>query len=211
MRTLRSILNGLRRTILAVVSKLSQMRMPRGIQEGKTIMTGNEVRTTFLNYFAKNGHKIVPSAPLLPAKDPTLLFTNAGMNQFKDVFLGIEKRDYTRAASSQKCIRAGGKHNDLDEVGKTARHHTFFEMLGNFSFGDYFKKDAIALAWALLTDVWKMPKDRMVVSIFKGEAGIPRDDEAYEIWRQYVTPDRILELGLDDNFWQMGDTGPCGR
>src|SRR6266511_4052249 len=122
------------------VSKLSHARMPRGMLEGKTIMTGNEVRTTCLNDFARNGHKIVKSSPLLPAHDPTLLFTNAGMNQFKDVFLGVEKRDYKRATSSQKCVRAGGKHNDLDEVGKTARHHTFFEMLGNFSFGDYFKE-----------------------------------------------------------------------
>ena len=139
MRTPRSILNGLRRAILAVVGKLSHMRMPRGILEGKTIMTGNEVRNTFLNYFARNGHKIVKSSPLLPAHDPTLLFANAGMNQFKDVFLGAEKRDYKRAASSQKVVRAGGKHNDLDEVGKTARHHTFFVMLANFSFQDYFK------------------------------------------------------------------------
>src|SRR5213075_3091556 len=135
--------------------------------------------------------------------DPTLLFTNAGMNQFKDVFLGLEKRDYTRATSSQKCVRAGGKHNDLENVGFTNRHHTFFEMLGNFSFGDYFKKEAIAFAWTLLTDVWKMPPDRLVVSVFKGEAGIPRDDEAYEIWRQLVPSDRIMELGADDNFWQM--------
>jgi alanyl-tRNA synthetase len=174
-------------------------------------MTANEIRASFLEYFKKNGHRVVQSSPLVPGDDPTLLFTNAGMNQFKDVFLGREKRDYTRATTSQKVMRVSGKHNDLDNVGPSFRHHTFFEMLGNFSFGDYFKKDAIALAWSLLTDVWTMPKDRMVVSIFKGEAGIPRDDEAYEIWRQYVTPDRILELGLDDNFWQMGDTGPCGR
>jgi len=147
----------------------------------------------------------------VPGDDPTLLFTNAGMNQFKDVFLGRERRDYTRAATSQKVMRVSGKHNDLDNVGPSFRHHTFFEMLGNFSFGDYFKQDAIALAWQLLTDVWKMPKDRLVVSIFKGEGGIPRDDEAYEVWRKFVPPDRILELGADDNFWQMGDTGPCGR
>src|SRR5262245_29636325 len=174
-------------------------------------MTANEIRASFLEYFKKNGHRVVQSSPLVPGDDPTLLFTNAGMNQFKDLFLGREKRDYTRATTSQKVMRVSGKHNDLDNVGPSFRHHTFFEMLGNFSFGDYFKKDAIPLAWSLLTDVWKLPKDRMVVSIFKGEAGIPRDDEAYEIWRQYVTPDRILELGLDDNFWQMGDTGPCGR
>src|SRR6187200_2155380 len=140
------------------------------------MMTGNEIREAFLKYFEEHGHKRVPSSPLLPANDPTLLFTNAGMNQFKDVFLGNEVRDYKRAVSSQKCIRAGGKHNDLDEVGKTARHHTFFEMLGNFSFGDYFKKEAIEFAWQLLTDGWKMSPDRLVVSIFKGEGGIPRDD-----------------------------------
>jgi len=174
-------------------------------------MTANEIRASFLEYFKKNGHRVVASSPLVPADDPTLLFTNAGMNQFKDVFLGREKRDYTRATTSQKVMRVSGKHNDLDNVGPSFRHHTFFEMLGNFSFGDYFKKDAIAYAWALLTDVWKMPPEKLVVSIFKGEAGIPRDDEAYEIWRKYVPPDRILELGLDDNFWQMGETGPCGR
>src|SRR5262245_53616437 len=133
------------------------------------------------------------------------------MNQFKDSLLGREKRDYKRATTAQKIMRVSGKHNDLDNVGPSHRHHTFFEMLGNFSFGDYFKKDAIELAWRLLTDVWKMSPDRMVVSIFKGEHGIPRDDEAYEIWRKLVAPDRILELGLDDNFWQMGETGPCGR
>jgi alanyl-tRNA synthetase len=174
-------------------------------------MTSNEIRSSFLEYFERNGHRIVASSPLVPGDDPTLLFTNAGMNQFKEVFLGREKREYARATTSQKVMRVSGKHNDLDNVGPSFRHHTFFEMLGNFSFGDYFKKDAIEYAWALLTDVWKMPPDRLVVSIFKGEAGIPRDDEAYEIWRRFVTPDRILELGLDDNFWQMGDTGPCGR
>ena len=174
-------------------------------------MTSNEIRASFLEYFKKNGHRVVQSSSLVPSDDPTLLFTNAGMNQFKDLFLGREKRDYTRATTSQKVMRVSGKHNDLDNVGPSFRHHTFFEMLGNFSFGDYFKKEAIAFAWEVLTDVWKMPKDRLVVSIFKGEAGIPRDDEAYEIWRKYVAPDRILELGLDDNFWQMGETGPCGR
>src|SRR5438128_2599421 len=174
-------------------------------------MTSREVRASFLKYFETHRHTIVPSSSLVPADDPTLLFTNAGMNQFKDVFLGKEKRAYTRATTSQKCMRVSGKHNDLDNVGPSLRHHTFFEMLGNFSFGDYFKKDAIAFSWGLLTDVWKMPADRLVVSIFKGEAGIPRDDEAYDIWRAFVPADRILELGLDDNFWQMGDTGPCGR
>src|SRR5947199_2458197 len=174
-------------------------------------MTANEIRASFLKFCARHGHRIVPSSPLVPGEDPTLLFTNAGMNQFKDVFLGRETRDYRRAATSQKCMRVSGKHNDLDNVGPSLRHHTFFEMLGNFSFGDYFKKDAIAFAWGLLTEVWKLPADRLVVSIFKGDAAIPRDDEAYDLWRRFVPADRILELGLDDNFWQMGDTGPCGR
>jgi len=175
-------------------------------------MTSNEIRSSFLEFFERNGHRVVPSSPLVPADDPTLLFTNAGMNQFKDVFLGREKREYRRATTSQKVMRVSGKHNDLDNVGPSHRHHTFFEMLGNFSFGDYFKKDALPFAWALLTDVWKMDPNRLVVSIFKGEQGIPRDDEAYDVWRKLGVPaDRILELGLDDNFWQMGDTGPCGR
>ena len=175
-------------------------------------MTSNEIRTSFLEYFEKNGHRIVPSSPLVPGDDPTLLFTNAGMNQFKDLFLGREKREYRRAATAQKVMRVSGKHNDLDNVGPSLRHHTFFEMLGNFSFGDYFKKEALPFAWTLLTGIWKMPADRLVVSIFKGEHGIPRDDEAYDIWRTLGVPaDRILELGADDNFWQMGDAGPCGR
>src|SRR5712671_4838492 len=175
-------------------------------------MRANDVRSSFLKYFEQHGHRVVPSSPLVPGDDPTLLFTNAGMNQFKDLFLGREKRDYTRATTSQKVMRVSGKHNDLDNVGPSHRHHTFFEMLGNFSFGDYFKKDALPFAWGLLTDVWKMPPYRLVVSIFKGENGIPRDDEAYDAWRTLGVPaDRILELGSDDNFWQMGDTGPCGR
>jgi alanyl-tRNA synthetase len=174
-------------------------------------MTSSEIRRSFLEFFGRQGHRIVPSAPLVPGDDPTLLFTNAGMNQFKDVFLGREKRPYTRAASSQKVMRVSGKHNDLDNVGPSLRHHTFFEMLGNFSFGDYFKEEAIAFAWTLLTEVWKMPKERLVVSIFKGEAGIPRDEEAHRIWRAFVPAERILELGAEDNFWQMGETGPCGR
>jgi alanyl-tRNA synthetase len=153
----------------------------------------------------------MPSSPLVPGDDPTLLFTNAGMNQFKDTFLGRETRTYTRAASSQKCMRVSGKHNDLDNVGPSHRHHTFFEMLGNFSFGDYFKAEAIEFAWRLLTEVWQMEPDRLVVSIFKGEGIVPRDGEAYELWRRFVPAERILELGADDNFWQMGDTGPCGR
>jgi alanyl-tRNA synthetase len=176
-----------------------------------TLMTSKEIRASFLKYFERNGHRIVPSSPLVPGDDPTLLFTNAGMNQFKDAFLGREKREYTRAATAQKVMRVSGKHNDLDNVGPSHRHHTFFEMLGNFSFGDYFKNDAIEFAWTLLTDVWKMSPDRMVVSVFKGENGIPRDADAYDIWRKYVPADRILQLGIDDNFWQMGDTGPCGR
>ncbi len=167
----------------------------------------------FLRYFEQHGHKIVRSSSLVPANDPTLLFTNAGMNQFKDVFLGIEKRDYARATSSQKCVRAGGKHNDLENVGFTNRHHTFFEMLGNFSFGDYFKKDAIAFAWELVTssEWFGIPKDKLFATIFKGEQGIARDDEAYEHWiATGVAPERIYELGMKDNFWMMGDTGPCG-
>src|SRR5438128_1124363 len=138
-------------------------------------MTSNEIRRSFLEFFQRNGHRIIPSSPLVPADDPTLLFTNAGMNQFKDVFLGRENRDYTRATTSQKVMRVSGKHNDLDNVGPSLRHHTFFEMLGNFSFGDYFKADAIKFAWTMLTEVWKMPTDRLVVSVFRGENGIPRD------------------------------------
>lgn len=174
-------------------------------------MTGNEVRTTFLNYFARQGHKIVKSSPLLPANDPTLLFTNAGMNQFKDVFLGAEKRDYKRATTSQKCVRAGGKHNDLDEVGKTARHHTFFEMLGNFSFGDYFKEDAIKFAWDLLVNEYKLDPLRLWFSVFEGDGEVGADEEAVVLWQKVGAPaDRILRFGRKDNFWQMGETGPCG-
>ncbi len=167
----------------------------------------------FLDFFVQRGHRQVHSSSLLPANDPTLLFTNAGMNQFKDVFLGAEKRDYSRATSSQKCVRAGGKHNDLENVGFTNRHHTFFEMLGNFSFGDYFKQDAIAYAWELVTsDQWfNMPADKLYVTIFQGEGGVPRDSEAYDFWiKAGVQPSRIFELGMKENFWQMGDTGPCG-
>jgi len=175
-------------------------------------MTSNEIRSSFLKFFESREHRVVPSSPLVPGDDPTLLFTNAGMNQFKDLLLGREKRSYKRAATAQKVMRVSGKHNDLDNVGPSHRHHTFFEMLGNFSFGDYFKEAALPFAWELLTDVWKMEPARMVVSIFKGENGIPRDAEAYDIWRKLGVPaDRILELGSDDNFWSMGDTGPCGR
>ena len=174
-------------------------------------MTANEIRLSFLKYFERNGHRIVASAPLVPHDDPTLLFTNAGMNQFKDVFLGKETRDYTRATTAQKCMRVSGKHNDLDNVGPSFRHHTFFEMLGNFSFGDYFKREAIPLAWKLLTEEWTLQPDRLWATIFNGDAAVPRDDEAYGIWRKFLPVERIGELGAADNFWQMGDTGPCGR
>jgi alanyl-tRNA synthetase len=177
------------------------------------VLTGAQIREKFLQFFEHHGHRRVHSSSLVPANDPTLLFTNAGMNQFKDVFLGLEKRDYSRAATSQKCVRAGGKHNDLENVGFTNRHHTFFEMLGNFSFGDYFKRDAIAFGWELVTSSqwYGIPKDRLFATIFKGEQGVPRDEEAYNFWlEQGVPKDRIYEFGMKDNFWAMGDTGPCG-
>jgi len=176
-------------------------------------MKSSEIRRQFLDYFASKGHTIVPSSSLVPHEDPTLLFTNAGMNQFKDVFLGFDKRSYTRAASSQKCVRAGGKHNDLENVGYTARHHTFFEMLGNFSFGDYFKHDAIKYAWELLTVIYKLPKDKLWVTVYA------EDDEAYNIWTKEIgiPAERVIRIGdnkgaryASDNFWMMGDTGPCG-
>jgi alanyl-tRNA synthetase len=174
-------------------------------------MTGNEIRQKFLDYFERHGHKVVPSSPLLPANDPTLLFVNAGMNQFKDVFLGNEKRDYNRAVSSQKCLRAGGKHNDLDEVGRTARHQTFFEMLGNFSFGDYFKKEAIEFAWDFMINELKMEESRLWFSVFGGDDEVEADTEAAELWKKVgARPERILPFDRKDNFWQMGDTGPCG-
>ena len=176
-------------------------------------MKASDIRSTFLKYFESQGHTIVASSPVVPGDDPTLLFTNAGMNQFKDVFLGFDKRPYTRAVTSQKCIRAGGKHNDLDNVGYTARHHTFFEMLGNFSFGDYFKKDAIRMAWELLTEHFKLPRDKLWATVYA------EDDEAYDIWLKDIglPPERIVRIGdnkggryMSDNFWMMGDTGPCG-
>ena len=174
-------------------------------------MTGNEIREKFLQYFERQGHTRVRSSPLLPANDPTLLFTNAGMNQFKDVFLGIEKRDYVRACSSQKCLRAGGKHNDLDEVGKTARHQTFFEMLGNFSFGDYFKEDAIKFAWDFLVNELKMDSRRLWFTVFGGDDAVGPDEDAEKFWEQVGAPlEKILRFGRRDNFWQMGETGPCG-
>ena len=169
-------------------------------------MTGHEVRQKFLDFFAARDHRIVRSSSLVPANDPTLLFTNAGMNQFKDVFLGMEKRDYSRATTAQKCVRAGGKHNDLENVGYTRRHHTFFEMMGNFSFGDYFKSDAIDFAWDLVTNHYGLPKDRLYVTVFR------EDDDAEELWQKVagVPKSRIFRLDEKDNFWQMGDTGPCG-
>src|SRR5438045_187684 len=174
-------------------------------------MTGNEIREKFLEYFERQGHKRVRSSPLLPANDPTLLFINAGMNQFKDVFLGLEKRDYSRAVTSQKCLRAGGKHNDLDEVGKTARHQTFFEMLGNFSFGDYFKKEAIEYAWDLLVNEFKLDVNRLWFTYFEGDHDVPPDHEARDPWiKAGAKPERVLPFGRKDNFWQMADTGPCG-
>ena len=175
--------------------------------------SGNQIREDFLRFFEEKGHRRIHSSSLVPHNDPTLLFSNAGMNQFKDVFLGAEQRPYTRAASSQKCVRAGGKHNDLENVGFTRRHHTFFEMLGNFSFGDYFKQDAIAFAWELLTsDRWfGIDSARLYVTIFEGDAQTPRDDEAEQFWLEVGVPkDRIYQLGAKDNFWQMGETGPCG-
>jgi alanyl-tRNA synthetase len=175
------------------------------------MMTGNEIREAFLRYFEEHGHMRVRSSPLLPANDPTLLFTNAGMNQFKDTFLASEKREYVRATSSQKCIRAGGKHNDLDEVGKTARHHTFFEMLGNFSFGDYFKEDAVKFAWELLVDELKLDPKRLWFTVYEGDAEVPPDEDAERFWEQVgASRERILRFGRKDNFWQMGETGPCG-
>src|SRR5215469_4527981 len=170
------------------------------------MQTANEIRRTFLEYFAANGHTIVPSSPLVPRNDPTLMFTNAGMVQFKNVFTGAEKRDYRRATTSQKCVRAGGKHNDLENVGYTARHHTFFEMLGNFSFGDYFKDLAIELAWNLITREYGLPKDRLLVTVYS------EDDDAARLWAKIagLPEQKIIRIPTSDNFWAMGDTGPCG-
>ncbi|MFB3102288.1 MAG: alanine--tRNA ligase-related protein, partial [Alphaproteobacteria bacterium] len=168
--------------------------------------TTNEIRSAFLDFFARHGHEIVDSSPLVPRNDPTLLFTNAGMVQFKNVFTGAETRPYQRATTSQKCVRAGGKHNDLENVGYTARHHTFFEMLGNFSFGDYFKEMAIELAWNLITKEYGLPGERLLVTVYA------EDDEAFDLWGRIAgLPDeRIIRIATHDNFWQMGDTGPCG-
>ena len=170
------------------------------------MQTTNDIRTAFLDYFARNGHEIVPSSPLVPRNDPTLLFTNAGMVQFKNVFTGLEKRPYSRAATAQKCVRAGGKHNDLENVGYTTRHHTFFEMLGNFSFGDYFKDRAITFAWELITREFGLPRDRLLVTVYS------EDNEAAELWAKIagLPEDRIIRIATSDNFWSMGDVGPCG-
>jgi alanyl-tRNA synthetase len=169
-------------------------------------MKAQQIRETFLNFFAKKKHKIIKSSSLLPKDDPTILFTNAGMNQFKNIFLGLEKRSYKRAASVQKCLRVSGKHNDLEQVGKTNKHHTFFEMLGNFSFGDYFKQEAVEFAWKLITEVFKLNKDNVFVSVYEN------DDEAYKVWNDNIglASDRIFRFGKKDNYWAMGDTGPCG-
>ncbi|MGB2821164.1 MAG: alanine--tRNA ligase, partial [Phycisphaerae bacterium] len=176
--------------------------------------TGNGIRRQFVEFFRQREHAFVPSAPLLPAEDPTLLFTNAGMNQFKDIFLGLSRRDYVRAVNSQKCIRAGGKHNDLEDVGHDTYHHTFFEMLGNWSFGDYFKAEAIGWAWELLTDVWGLDKERLYATVFEGDPadGLDADDEAERLWREVtdIDPSHVLRGNKKDNFWEMGETGPCG-
>ena len=177
-----------------------------------TMMTSNEIRKKFLDFFESKQHTIVPSAPMVVKNDPTLMFTNAGMNQFKDIFLGNAEQKFNRAADTQKCLRVSGKHNDLEEVGHDTYHHTMFEMLGNWSFGDYFKKEAIDWAWELLTEVYKMPKDRLYATVFEGapEEGVPMDQEAYDMWKQYLPEDHIILGNKHDNFWEMGETGPCG-
>ena len=178
------------------------------------MMTSNEIRQSFLDFFASKGHHIVPSAPVIPQNDPTLIFTNAGMNQFKDIFLGAARAEHPRVVDSQKCIRVSGKHNDLEEVGRDTYHHTFFEMLGNWSFGDYFKTEAIEWAWELLTQVWQLPKDRLWATVFAGDPidHVEADEEAAEMWKKHtdIHPAQILRFGKKDNFWEMGDTGPCG-
>src|SRR6201985_2192750 len=183
------------------------------------MMTSADIRKKFLEFFESKGHVIVPSAPIVVKNDPTLLFTNAGMNQFKDYFLGNNKAPYSRVADTQKCLRVSGKHNDLEEVGVDTYHHTMFEMLGNWSFGDparpesgYFKKEAIAWSWELLTEIYRIPKDRLYVTVFEGDEKdkLPRDTEAYEEWTKWIAADRILLGNKKDNFWEMGDTGPCG-
>ena len=176
------------------------------------MMTAHDIRQAFLDFFEEHGHRIVHSAPMVIKDDPTLMFTNAGMNQFKDIILGNKEPQYRRAADSQKCLRVSGKHNDLEEVGRDTYHHTMFEMLGNWSFGDYFKREAIEFAWTFLTERLQLPKDRLYVTVFGGSAeeGLSRDDEAAGYWLQYTTEDRIIDGSRKDNFWEMGDTGPCG-
>ena len=172
----------------------------------------NDIRKAYQDFFESKGHKIVPSAPMVVKNDPTLMFTNAGMNQFKDFFLGYNETKDKRIANTQKCLRVSGKHNDLEEVGVDTYHHTMFEMLGNWSFGDYFKKDSIDWAWELLTKVYKIDTDRIYVTVFKGDEqdGVPADTESENLWKQYMPADRILQASKKDNFWEMGDTGPCG-
>ena len=176
------------------------------LEDHDTMPSLNDIRTTFLNYFAKQDHEVVQASPLVPRNDPSLMFVNSGMVQFKNLFTGVETRDYKRATTSQKCVRAGGKHNDLDNVGYTARHHTFFEMLGNFSFGDYFKSDAIPFAWELLTKEFGLNKERLLVTVYH------TDDEAADIWKKVagLSDDKIIRIDTNDNFWMMGPTGPCG-
>src|SRR6478752_7815753 len=175
-------------------------------------MTASEIRQHFLDFFASKAHQIVPYARIVVNNDPTLVFTNAGMNQFKDYFLGNKTPAHTRVADTQKCLRVSGKHNDLEEVGIDTYHHTMFEMLGNWSFGDYFKKDAIAWAWELLTEVYQLPKDRLYVTVFGGDKkdNLPVDEEAENLWKQHISADRILHGNKKDNFWEMGEQGPCG-
>ena len=175
-------------------------------------MTVAEIRKVFFDYFESKGHEIVPSAPMVVKNDPTLMFINAGMNQFKDYFLGNAVPKNPRLANSQKCLRVSGKHNDLEEVGVDTYHHTMFEMLGNWSFGDYFKEEAIEWAWDLLTNVYKLPVDRIYVTVFEGDKsdGVPLDQESIDIWKKYIAADRIILADKKDNFWEMGDIGPCG-
>ena len=175
-------------------------------------MTSSEIRNTFLDFFSSKGHQIVPSAPLVLKDDPSLLFVNAGMNPFKDIFLGLRKSENSKVANSQKCLRVSGKHNDLEEVGLDTYHHTLFEMLGNWSFGDYFKKDAIKWAWELLTEIYGLDRDRIYVTVFEGDLkdGLAHDNDSENFWLQFIDSNRIINGNKKDNFWEMGDVGPCG-